>query len=57
MFKIKIQKRSYKSACHLMCYQCHGADLEKMEAEKGTQNLIKQCTAKKCAIYDFRPYK
>lgn len=55
--QIRKQKITYKSACHLMCYQCMGADIKNEEYEKGTQNLIKQCVSKNCPLYSLRPYK
>jgi hypothetical protein len=55
--KIKIPLKSYKSACHLKCFECMGADIQRQEAEKGTNALIRHCTSKDCPIYKFRPYK
>lgn len=47
------EKPTRVNAIRAMCYQCFGAE----GADPGWKNHIRHCTAKDCALYQFRPYK
>lgn len=45
-----LKNKTRKTAIHAFCFNCLG------ECE-GYMNEIRNCTAKDCSLYDFRPYK
>lgn len=46
---------SRQKAISAMCFQCMGCT--ETHREPGVMDDIRHCTAKKCALYVFRPYK
>lgn len=49
------EKRTRAGAIKAFCAQCMGCDYDFIEP--GFVGEIRNCTSKKCALYDFRPYQ
>lgn len=47
--KLEGNPKSLRLAVNAMCYQCMG--------NSNTPSEIRDCTAKKCALYNVRPYQ
>ena len=46
------EKPTRKAAIDLFCQECMGG-----EDEPGVRSHIRKCTATKCPLYPYRPYK
>jgi len=54
LIRAKDDPNSRAKAINALCFQCFGGDI-KSSQDKSWRQGVRECSAKDCAVYNFRP--